>query len=537
MQSIPTKSQILIQLWISMILFGLSLSPFLMSLGSIGLFLQWLIECSTKKIKPWVMLTYPGARIFPLVFTITLVGLLWTQDFKFAFHDIRIKLPLFLIPLTLSSYLVHLGKPIRLRLENIFVFGVLLSTLTSIALFHQWIPQLNEIFKNKIQNPDVREYCVFTSHIRMGLFVALSMCMIWSRKKNHLMEQIVSVILSLFFLYFLVLIESFTGCIAISLGSLFFLFRFSKLHLNQKQRWILWPTLSMMVILLIAFLIAEYQNYATIKDDLHTELPSITPNGNTFDHNVNNQQLENGHFVFRNICWKELQIEWNKRSSIEFNQADKSGAAIQQTLIRYLTSKGVTKDSIGIASLNQTDIQNIEWGIPNFLYPEMNGIRRRLDRIFFEFQMMQLGYPPNGHSLFQRFIYWKNALLIIKEHWVLGVGTGDIQTAFNEQYQKQNDGLESTYQLRTHNQYLTLILTFGLIAWLLIPYMIFTLIKTSKRYSLMALIFTLILLLSFLSEDTLETQAGVTFAAFFSAWWLGAPLWTSEKWRPKLGSL
>jgi hypothetical protein len=112
------------------------------------------------------------------------------------------------------------------------------------------------------------------------------------------------------------------------------------------------------------------------------------------------------------------------------------------------------------------------------------------------------------------------------------VGTGDVLSAFNEQYQKQNDGLNSHYQLRTHNQYLTLILTFGFFAWLFIPYMIYILIKSAKRYSLIALIFTLILLLSFLSEDTLETQAGVTFAAFFSAWWLGAPLWTSEKWRP-----
>jgi len=525
----------MVQLWISMILLGLSLSPFLMSVGSIGLFLQWSIECLRKKIKPWVMVTYPGARIFPLIFLITLLGLLWTSDFKFAFNDIRIKLPLLLIPLTLSSYLVHIGKPIRLRLENIFILGVLLSTLTSIALYHHWIPQLNELFKNKIQNPDVREYCVFTSHIRMGLFVALSMCMIWSRKKNRIIQQIFSALFSVFFIYFLILIESFTGCIAVALGATLFLFRYSKLRLSKSQRWLLWPSLSVLSLSIIALIIHEYQVYSTVKDDIHASLPPFTLNGNSYDHNLNNQQLENGHFVFRNICWIELQEEWNKRSNIEFNQIDQSGAAIQQTLIRYLTSKGVTKDSIGISSLCERDIQNIELGIPNVQYPGMNGISRRLDRIFFEFQIMQLGYPPNGHSLFQRFIYWKNAFHIIQDHWCFGVGTGDVQWAFNQQYQKQNDGLESTYQLRTHNQYLTFLVTFGLLAWLLIPYMIFTLVKTAKRYSLIALIFALILLLSFLSEDTLETQAGVTFAAFFSAWWLGAPLWTSEKWRPKLG--
>jgi O-antigen ligase len=178
------------------------------------------------------------------------------------------------------------------------------------------------------------------------------------------------------------------------------------------------------------------------------------------------------------------------------------------------------------------DLKNIESGIPNFTYPDLNGITRRLNRFFFEFQMMKLGYPPNGHSLFQRFIYWKNALKIIQQHWIIGVGTGDVEQAIQEQYQLDSNGLNNHYQLRTHNQYLTLILTFGIFAWIFIPYLFYSLIKTSKRFSLIALIFTILLLLSFLSEDTLETQAGVTFAAFFSAWWLGAPLWTSEKWRP-----
>jgi hypothetical protein len=532
MNTLSSRSLVLIQLWIGMILLGLSLSPFLMSVGSIALLLQWIIECSAKKIKPWVMLTYPGARIFPLIFLLTCIGLLWTSDYGFGFKDIRIKLPLLIIPIALSSYLVQISKPIRLRLENIFILGVLLSTLTSIALYHHWIPLLNQAFQNKIQNQDVREYCVFTSHIRMGLFVALSICMIWSRKKNFKFQQGFTFLLSIYLLYFLILIESFTGILAIGLGALFFLIRFSKLKLNPKQRWFLWPSLSLLSLLLIGYILYAYHNYQTIADSIDLPLPEKTINGHPYDHNLKNRQIENGHYVFQFICWEELQNQWNQRSEIEFNLQDKSGSAFQQTLIRYLAPKGLTKDSLGMMALSDNDIQNIESGIPNFLYPEMNGISRRLDRFFFEFQMMQLGYPPNGHSLFQRFIYWKNALHIIQEHWFLGVGTGDVLSAFNEQYQKQNDGLNSHYQLRTHNQYLTLILTFGFFAWLFIPYMIYTLIKSAKRYSLIALIFTLILLLSFLSEDTLETQAGVTFAAFFSAWWLGAPLWTSEKWRP-----
>ena len=523
-------------LWIACLLVGMPLSPFLMSIGSIALFLQWLIDGMMKRINPWSLLTYPGARIFPLMYLLVIVSFFWSSDMAFAFHDLRVKLPLLLLPLTMTPYLVDIHKKTRLKLENIFIGSVLLSTLTSVLLYHQILPLLNTIFHEKIKSQDVREFCVFTSHIRMGLFVALSICMLWARNISSWKEKILSLLISLFFIYFLIIIESFTGLIAVVLGGSLFLFRFSKIQLNKKQRWLIWPAFIALIGLAFSYITYQYFSYQHLNEDAHASLPEQTINGRIYDQSPENLQTENGYFVFRNICWIELQKEWNSRSTIEFNQPDQTGAQISQTLIRYLTSKGLTKDSVGVQQLTPQDVQYIEQGIPNYRYPLMNGLNRRLNRLFFEFQMMRLGYPPNGHSLFQRFVYWKNALHIIKENWVLGVGAGDVKSAFIAQYQKQNDGLNPNYQLRTHNQYLTLIISFGVIAWLFIPYAIFTLIKTSKRYSLIALIFVLILLLSFISEDTLETQAGVTFAAFFSAWWLGAPLWTSEKWRPKLGS-
>jgi hypothetical protein len=63
---------------------------------------------------------------------------------------------------------------------------------------------------------------------------------------------------------------------------------------------------------------------------------------------------------------------------------------------------------------------------------------------------------------------------------------------------------------------------------------LYNIIKAAKRCSLIASIFVMIILFSMVTEDTLETQAGITFIAFFTAWWLGAPLWSSEKWRPRL---
>ena len=170
--------------------------------------------------------------------------------------------------------------------------------------------------------------------------------------------------------------------------------------------------------------------------------------------------------------------------------------------------------------------------MPNCQYAQMNGLTRRLDRLYFEYHMLSLGFSPNGHSLFQRLIYWKNATSIIKENWLTGVGTGDIEDAINKEYAANNHGLLKEFQLRTHNQYLTIWMSVGLIGILFCLLISIQMIKSAKRYSLVALIYTMIVLISFFTEDTLETQAGVTFVGFFTAWWLGAPLWTSEKWRP-----
>ena len=173
-------------------------------------------------------------------------------------------------------------------------------------------------------------------------------------------------------------------------------------------------------------------------------------------------------------------------------------------------------------------------GIPNCQYSEMNGLERRLDKLFFEYQMIRLGDAPNGYSLFQRFIYWQNALQLIGENWVLGTGTGDLNDVIQDGYARDNHGLLPKYQLRTHNQYLTIILTLGILGMVFCFVFLYNIIRSAKRCSLIASIFVMIILFSMVTEDTLETQAGITFIAFFTAWWLGAPLWSSEKWRPRL---
>ena len=128
------------------------------------------------------------------------------------------------------------------------------------------------------------------------------------------------------------------------------------------------------------------------------------------------------------------------------------------------------------------------------------------------------GGNPSGHSVVQRLEFWKAALQIIKENPLLGVGTGDVKNAFEDQYTKMNSPLAKEWRLRSPNQFLAITVAFGFIGLILfLITLIFPLIADKNFNTYLYLMFFVIGFLSMISEDTLETQAGVTFFAFFNS--------------------
>jgi len=129
----------------------------------------------------------------------------------------------------------------------------------------------------------------------------------------------------------------------------------------------------------------------------------------------------------------------------------------------------------------------------------------------------------DGHSVVQRLEYWKAALGIISSNPIIGVGTGDIQDAFDEQYEIMHSHLSDRWRLRAHNQYLTMFAVFGVVGFLLFLFsLIYPYMKEKKTMNFCYSVFLLIILISMITEDTLETQAGVTFYAFFNSLFLFA---------------
>ena len=149
--------------------------------------------------------------------------------------------------------------------------------------------------------------------------------------------------------------------------------------------------------------------------------------------------------------------------------------------------------------------------------------KARITKIVWEINSYLQGENPSGHSTTQRIEFWKASVMIIKENFFFGVGTGDVKNVFSEQYEKINSPLTKYFRLRSHNQFLAIGTAFGFfgIIWFLLA-LFYPLLKKKNRIDYFYVTFFIIAILSMITEDTLETQAGVTFFAFFNCLFLFA---------------
>jgi len=95
---------------------------------------------------------------------------------------------------------------------------------------------------------------------------------------------------------------------------------------------------------------------------------------------------ENGTLILINVCDAELVREWPYRSHLPFDGKDKKGNNLRYTLLRYLASKKLTKDSVGISKLSTDDIKNIENGQTNYLFNSSSGLASKWREIVWEYE-------------------------------------------------------------------------------------------------------------------------------------------------------
>ena len=494
-----------------------------MSLGQFILAGNWLIELSIiKKLKAII-----NSRLFWILilpYLALLIGLLWTENFDYAFHDLRIKLPLFLLPFFFVS-----TKPIT-KSEWKRLLAAYLGSLFILTLFSYH--KLFSLYGNEIV--DKRQLSIKISHIRYGLNIALAIvfCIYYSKLYGKRFTPFM-LLLACWLFSSLMVFQLYTGLICLLIVAI--LISLYGLY-TLKRRWL---QIAISTILLFSIYLI-YNQLSKLKQDFNQQVlltynqndvkREKTINGEYYWHDVNDFQMENGVFVRRFIAWNELERSWNRKSTVDFHGKDIKGQYISYTICRYLSSRGLKKDSIGIEQLDAQEIEAIENGIANVFYTKHSPIENRVYSTFYEFdQYIKTGYA-NGHSLVMRIEYWKTALAIAKSNLLFGVGTGDVESAMIDQYEKDQSSLELKYRKRTHNQYLSILIAIGLIGLIVFLFShFFPFLVINKAILLIYFNFVLIIMISSLIEDTLETQAGVTLYTLFNCIFLFGKTTDQEK--------
>lgn len=487
---------------------SLPFSKITISISEIILFGNWILEGGFKN--KWQTIKSDKVLwIVLLMFIIHIAGLFFTTNFDYAIKDLRIKFPLLVLPLIFATSEKINTKTLRYVLLT-FVGILFIYTLISLYFF---------LFKNFV---DIREISPFVSHIRLSLMIVFSiLLLIYFVVKNIFENRKINILFifgSVWFFGYLLLAESLTGIVILICFSLGYLIY----YIFRKGFTIFTTSFLIIFFLIIGFSIYMGNNvckeYFIVKPYDFSKLEPNTQYGNWYYHDTTSLEHENGNLVNIYISDAEMKDVWEKRSMKPYTSENNYFTYIRYTLIRYLTSKGERKDANAVYAMSDKEIKAVENGCANILYTSKSNIIGRFHQILWEIEKFNKYYDPNGQSLSQRFEYWKTSFYIFKKNWITGVGTGDLNEEFAIAYKELNSPLTENYRLRSHNQFLAIAMSFGIIGFICFLISMFLPAFKLKKYNYFYYTaFIIIAALSMLSEDTLETQVGVTFFAFFQS--------------------
>ena len=457
---------------LALLFVGVVTSKFLLSLGMIIGVGTLLIERDFKAYG----LEIKANRFFQylvIFYLLCCISLCWSQNLPYGIHDIRVKTSLIVIPLLL------IVKPLKSdQLKNLllllFVASIVVSSLINFAVF-QYALSKDTIY-------DVRQMSLCGSHIRYGIIVAfgIGLCVnYYNTLDKYKLLTLLVIVWLVFYTYYSQVLAGLISLIVIAfLGGILYLIK------KKKEKLVLG-------IVLINLAITGFCCYILLVPETHKNFSQ-------------HSDLDG------------MEKAWAKRSTYLFDSTDNKNQILKETLVRYLDSKALANDSMGVGKLSDKDIRNIENGYAD-IHETQSGLIARYYGLRYQIHEAK---NPNGHSLLQRLSSWTSAWNITKDHWIMGVGIGDVADAFVLQYEKEHSLLREENRLRAHNTYLTTWLSLGIFGFLYLCFFLGSYFKYQWRdLNFLGLAFICISLASFCLEDSLETQTGVSFFALFYAFY------------------
>ncbi|MCQ2297069.1 MAG: O-antigen ligase family protein [Bacteroidales bacterium] len=479
-------------LLLSVLMIAMPTSNFFMNMMWVFLLANWIVEGDWRY--KWAQLRHNRLlQAVVLIFALHLIGLLWSSNISYGLDDIRKKLPLLAIPLVVMTSR-PLEESILTHLKAIFLTTMGVVTLIGVVRFLT-IPDL-----------PYRELNPYISHIRFSLEICLALAIIAAdiRKVEvpHMSKALIRALMALlgiWLLAFLLLQQSYTGIITLAV-----MIVVAALRSGNKAA----AVATTVLLLGLGGLTACYVNDYYRLRSLSTEpLATHTENGTPYTHRQDGF-VERGGYVNNYICDQELYSEWPKHSQVGLDSITEVGYPLYGALVRYLNCMNLAKDSAGICQLSQQDIAAIEKGIANPSYLRQGSPRKFFDQILYEYESGRRQSSIRGFTMLERLELWHNGWMCIKENPWLGVGTGDVVDIAHQRLQETDSPIADTTK-HIHNQYLTFILTFGFVGFLLIVFFVARGLRQGQRMPLLSIALAALVLVSFINEDTLETLAGI----------------------------
>jgi O-antigen ligase len=506
------KAQKINWFYAALILFMVSL-PFSEALISISGVLLLLISFFHRKRSSELLSPAHQKELllFSSIYLVYLLGFLFTDDQKWALYDLQKNIPFLIIPL---SFMIAkpLSKEQLTNLLKVFVVAVSLSALITIVGFY---------LNNEASVLRAQEFG-FIHHIRMSMQVVFSLIIVavylWLNWKRAASWQKPTALAAMCFLVlFLLWHQSLTGLLSFLgtavIGLLLLLVQLK----NRAKQQVVMALLLLVILLPIAYLYYAVDRFYDVDPLAYEELDQTTTNGNPYQHDLDDQRLENGHYI--GLYWNEQEMKaaWNARANLKYDDPDQHGHVVKQTLVRYLTSRNLRKDAEGVNQLTEKDIGNIETGISNYLLARKGlSLYPRVYVSIWEIDTYLKTGHANHKSLAQRIEYTKAALAIIREHFWFGVGTGNWKRAYHDAFVENRSQMDLAQYAGAHNQYLDYMVKFGLVGllWILFAITYPLVITKSYRHSIFFL-FLISLLFANFGDSNFETHVGSSFFVLF----------------------
>lgn len=451
---------------------------------------KWQMFCRSRLLQAWIAF-----------YLMLLAGMLWTQNVTAGWSVLQVKLPLLVVPLVMLTTPAIAGHA-RHTVLRLFTGTVLVvSIISAVRIF-------------TIPDMPYREAVPYISHIRFALCCCMAVFFMAGKLgRGHWIMTTIRVLLILWFLCFMVLIRSYTAVAVLVTVSFVAV-------VHHRRRWwavALWLLVVGGITLAVAREVHSYYNLCPLAE---APLQKTTAGGRPYFH-ARDGIIENGNYLNNYICVDELRAEWPRRSRMPLTDTVEGGYSLEAVLVRHLNSLGLTKDSAGLWAMSDASVRAVERGVANPVYVSSNPLRKMVYVMLFEREHWLHTGSVAGFTMLQRFELWNATWGVICEHPVIGVGTGDAVDAMHAELERKGSDLAGTYKT-SHNEYLTFIAMVGFLGFGLVLLMFLrTLLslrstRNAKHFTLM-LAWLVTILVSFLTEDTLATLAGILFCTWFLA--------------------